>query len=210
MILSFGEIESLSLKAVRGAGLSWGLAEEAGKAVRWLAEHGLDGPQALAGLLPHLDGADYADLRPGIGATQWRPGGEALCPLITGATLSDHAGVLPDRLTLGPVRSPLLLVPFVARAADQLHRPLAIDWSGARVVCGLTGIDAEGELAVSTARTVSVSRTDHLPRARPAAGRPDIDAAILEVLADFARRTYVPASEASRLTGAGAGTSDND
>ncbi|NJO21709.1 MAG: DUF3726 domain-containing protein [Sphingomonadales bacterium] len=37
MIVSLNEIENLSLKACRGAGMSWGLAEEAAQAARWLA-----------------------------------------------------------------------------------------------------------------------------------------------------------------------------
>ena len=48
MHASLNEIESLCKKAARGAGLSWGLAEEAGKAARWLSAHGLDGPGVLA------------------------------------------------------------------------------------------------------------------------------------------------------------------
>ena len=36
MHASLNEIESLCKKAARGAGMSWGLAEEAGKAAKWL------------------------------------------------------------------------------------------------------------------------------------------------------------------------------
>jgi hypothetical protein len=38
----------------------------------------------------------------------------------------------------------------------------------------------------------------------------DIGDEIWEALSAFAHRTYVPASEASRLKGAGAGLTDND
>ena len=39
---------------------------------------------------------------------------------------------------------------------------------------------------------------------------PDTDAPSIDVLVLFAARTYAPATEASRLSGAGAGTTDND
>ena len=45
--LSQNEIEQLCLKAARGAGMSWGLAEEAGFAAAWLAMRGLHGPGGL-------------------------------------------------------------------------------------------------------------------------------------------------------------------
>ena len=44
---SLNEIDSLCQKAARGAGLDWGLAEEAGFAAAWLAARGADGAAAL-------------------------------------------------------------------------------------------------------------------------------------------------------------------
>ena len=37
MNVSMNEVESMAKTAARGAGYSWGLAEEAGKATRWLS-----------------------------------------------------------------------------------------------------------------------------------------------------------------------------
>jgi hypothetical protein len=209
MTLSFGEIESLSLKASRGAGFAWGLAEETGKAVRLLTERGLAGPETLAVHLPKIAGKDYATLRPRLGSHRWRPQGEALCPLITGVALSDHAGILSDMLTLGPIWNPLLLVPFADRVATRLGQPLALDWPETQIVCGRTGIDANGDLAADLVPVVTITRAGHWPKV-VSAKRRDIDPAVIDVLKAYAHRTYVPATEASRLSGAGAGTRDND
>ena len=43
MTFSLNEIEAIGKRAARGAGLPWGLAEEAGKAARWLTARGLPG-----------------------------------------------------------------------------------------------------------------------------------------------------------------------
>ena len=51
MIVSLNEIESLALKAARGAGMSWGLAEEAAVAASWLAARSLPWAETLADLL---------------------------------------------------------------------------------------------------------------------------------------------------------------
>ena len=45
--LSRTETETLCFKAARGAGHSWGIAEEAATAVGWLCAQGLDGTSAL-------------------------------------------------------------------------------------------------------------------------------------------------------------------
>jgi len=210
MILSFGELESLSFKAARGAGLDWGLAEETGKAVRWLAERGLPGPEVLMAHLPRIAGKPYAQLRPLPDADHWRPAGETLCPLINGSALSDHATMLPDSFTLGPVLNPLLLVPFVARVAERLGRPLTLDWSDTQIACGSGGLSIEGDSMVSMATLVTITHAGNAPQNLATGSRRSIEPAVLDVLQRLAHRTYVPATEASRLAGAGAGTSDND
>ena len=58
MSWSLGEIRSLSIKAARGAGMTWGLAEEAGFSVCWLEERGWPGVEALSGYLENLSGYD--------------------------------------------------------------------------------------------------------------------------------------------------------
>ncbi len=55
--LSLNEVETLAAKAARGAGLSWGGAEEVGRAARRLARAGAAWPA----LVISLDGVDYAE-----------------------------------------------------------------------------------------------------------------------------------------------------
>ena len=56
-LLSLNQIEQTTRKAARGAGLAWGLADETGRAVRWLHAHGLPGVAALADWLESIGGA---------------------------------------------------------------------------------------------------------------------------------------------------------
>ena len=55
MSWSVGESGALALKAARGAGMSWGQAEEASFAVRWLQQRGAPGVEALANYLASYD-----------------------------------------------------------------------------------------------------------------------------------------------------------
>ena len=210
MIVSLNEIETTILKAARGAGMEWGLAEEAAQAARFLARLGLPFEAPFLNLLssrawdtpPVLQGAK---LRPGR-ADAW------LCPIRTGAYLSDLgvAGVTRlERLV-----SPLLLLPFAARSIEKIE----MTWKGVRLRLASLGVMLiSGEpcaLAVNRAEEMGLSPFDD---GRPEgslralqAGEARIDEASWTKLQGFEARTYVPASAQSRASGAGAGEIDND
>lgn len=218
---SLNEVEALARKAARGAGMSWGLAEETGKAVRWLALYGLPSLAPLVDLLSAQDGVDYADLRPvetlePEGRAVWRAPGGALCPIASGAALADLAApIAAGRETrLVQLREPMLLLPFVARAARYEGVALAVDVAGAHAALGPGG-PAPFDDALAAARgpidaDVHAEADAPAPQPEPGVGGVALPDELWERASAFAHRTYVPASEASRLTGAGAGTSDND
>ena len=66
MSWSLGETSALALKATRGAGLSWGLAEEAAGAVAWLHERGLPGVAALCSYLGAIADASSSRTETGL------------------------------------------------------------------------------------------------------------------------------------------------
>lgn len=205
---SLNEIEATAKRAARGAGYSWGLAEEASKATRWLSRHGQDGVAALA-LLLDKGFAQPADHRPLAADEVWQSNGD-LCPLAAGAFLSDCA----QHLRSGPVAMrrvamPLLILPFAANAASELRCCMRVEIDGQIAVTDgdhLLCPDRLPELAERI--TVQTSETAPSWRTRRAQMRPDPDS--WDRLAMLAHRTYAPATEESRLRGAGAGLSDND
>lgn len=119
---SIGEIGSLCLRAVRGAGHPWGVAEEASWAVRWLIRAGLPGGDALADA---LEASDLSALSNGISAADMAEAPTRLCP-------SDA----------------MLTLPFLARLAQPGH---ALCYGSpafriARTACDLDLSDAELDL----------------------------------------------------------------
>ena len=209
MTLSLNEVEVLTKKAARGAGYPWGLAEEAGKATRWLHQFGLDGCAALAGLLGDVDGSDLMDWAPVTGA-HWSAGGGTLCPIATGAALSDRAGDLAGSdLQFGPTAHPLLLAPFAAWSAKAADHTVSLKWQDCTVVTDGEAVSisgtpnaARGEVTVATGAPLGTL----LARSSRAAPTPEAVAKLTEI----AGRTYAPATEESRMRGAGSGLSDND
>lgn len=209
---SLNEVEALARKAARGAGMSWGLAEDTGRAIRWLEARGFAGAAALADYLTWRDeGGEVAPLEERSGL--WRGVDGPLCPIAVGAYLSDSAAAdLPVKMTLVSLRKPLLIVPFAAWAAKELERDIKLEsgdedvWLGHGGEAYCAGFSKIDEADVSL-------RQEEVPgdaMRRDVTTRSTAERGPLEVLDRIASRTYAPATEASRLAGAGAGTSDND
>lgn len=211
MTLSLNEVEALAKKAVRGAGYPWGIAEETGKAVRWLCTADVDGCAPLAEYLTRCGGADLFARSP-VQGNVWSSSGDCLCPLLTGAALSDMADTLKDRdIRLESVSYPILLAPFAGLSARQLEATVVLEWDEACVATDGKSLAIQGETATSAATVTARIETDfdHAHRQSTCTrAKPDEDT--LAALNRLAHRTYAPATEASRLSGAGAGLSDND
>lgn len=210
---SLNEIEAETRKAARGVGLSWGLAEDVGRIARLLAH-----TQQLATLADALDalksGRHATGLisdRSGIRATEDRP----LSPLVLASAIADRSAEIAEgTLTISAkVVEPRLLVPMLTSVAERLQRPLRLQLDGHEVVVGRDIAPALAALAeMHTADAILISA---LPRGLDQASPPKtagvaIPDDLWRRVTAFAALTYVPASEHSRLAGAGAGLSDND
>ncbi|MCE8510186.1 DUF3726 domain-containing protein [Ruegeria pomeroyi] len=210
MSFSLNEIEATAKRATRGAGYPWGLAEEAAKATRWLAAHDIDACAELAALLTRVDGVPFADLSPDTGGMTWAAPGGTLCPLAAGAALSDRAAELSDAgFRLEQVARPALLVPFAALIAQQIGRPVSLRWGGGCAVTDGKALDLSGATP-DLAPLVEVTLGGQIDAATPMRSRAQPAPETWATLNRFAHRTYAPATEESRLKGAGAGLSDND
>jgi len=216
MTFSLNEINATCKRATRGAGLSWGLAEEAGYAASWLARHSLPGPEALAGHLTAIDGVGYDQISPQGTSDIWHASGGTLCPLITGAALCDLAGALATGRTiaLGRLSYPLLLLPFVAAASAMENAQLSLSWAGVTAEFG-----PELRLAVAAADSLTQDLVPgvHITMGHTLSGEPvprqtrgHISPEAGRILGSLGHRTYAPDTAESRLSGAGAGLSDND
>lgn len=115
------------VKAARGAGRPWGIAEEAGWAAEWLARRGWPAAEAVSEWLAAPDDPDA-------------------CPVALGLELAE--GSAPPA---GPVRrvevaaeapAPLLALPFLARAARAWGQDARLAWRN-----GSLEVSREGEVA---------------------------------------------------------------
>lgn len=206
MSYSLNEVEATAKRATRGAGFAWGLAEDAAKATRWLCAHGVDGVGHLAVLLDQSDRSLHA---PSSIEGAWTGEG-ALCPLHAGCLLSDSAHLLNAHpIVMEHVASPVLLIPFAALASRQLKTPVSLECDGIAICTDGHILSATPDWP-ATVQSVTVTLGGHVPASSPRQTRMTPHPADWDALNRFAHKTYAPATEESRLLGAGAGLSDND
>ena len=190
--LSLNEVETLSAKAARGAGFSWGLAEDIGRAARRIASEDESWGLAILSLVENARSFEPPDA---ARAARWRKGEtdiaveRPLCPVRTAALLLDdppQAGAMP--LAILDVGLPIWLDAMLRRSNMRMAHPAALLTFRADVVI-------ERRLAI---------------RQPVADRRGAVDQRTLEALNSFAARTYVPESERSRVHGAGGGRVDDE
>ena len=196
MSWSVGEASALALKAARGAGMAWGQAEEAGFAVRWLQQRTAPGIEALSHYLEIYDSGEPAQQH---------------CPIAIGTAISDTAITPP--IDLGMVHLPLLLVPFIAAIANEQPIRLTVDdmtidifnhdFQVSQPLAKIVLPQAQCSLTIGDV-------TGFTPNSQCAVRVPDTAADAMARLDQFAHRTYAPATEESRMSGAGADKDVND
>ena len=192
MSYSLNEYEALCKKAARGIGMHWGHSEEVGKAARLLGTHGLDDGRLVLRAIETFGPQNALWLGP------------ALC---------DEGWTFEEPLVIRGTESPALMLPFLYMIVFDRNVSLCVTWdrfaaivSSAGIYCILhDGLYKDGPLDISISK-ISGSQHDVLR----AQSRVNIPQEVLDRLDSLAHKTYAPATEESRLAGAGAGLSDND
>lgn len=213
--ITLAEIEFYLRKAARAVQLDWGIAEEAGKAARWLAAFSLPGPELLVGHLKYIDGKPYLGFIPDCTQPVWKAGSGLICPVIAGAALADRSAQMLDGkvFELSNVAYPLLLAATVGQAARCHQTVFTTSWANVSVSCFENGISIDGnrddlllsEVGSVTCRQGESSTAEQLPSTMAYS----VDSEIWGQIDALAFKTYAPATEESRA-GAGAGLVDND
>lgn len=201
MIVSLNEIEGLALKAARGAGFEWGLAEEIAWAARSLASYDLDVIAALEDML----------------VQPWHRRDSRGCPIRLGCHVAD-AWPAPLPGTVPFIGWPIWLIPFIGAVVAQSGGPAGIFWGATRIIltpdppAGVR-LHVEGFLldrCVDPIQIVPVAASPANAGRLPHRGERQVKPAAWHRLEQLGTKTYVPASQQSREAGAGAGLSDND
>ena len=152
---------------------------------------------------------------PSIQTGVWRANVAPLCPFISGVAFSDRAQplvnelLLKQELRLEQIAEPLLLCFFADQAARHCNAMIRLDWQGGSAVTN--GHNASlTDNSQSSLSDVTISLIDTRIAGDTLSQRGYPAEKTWQTLNLYAARTYAPATEESRLKGAGAGLSDND
>ncbi|WP_158818878.1 DUF3726 domain-containing protein [Methylocapsa sp. S129] len=212
--LSLNEVESLAAKVGRGAGFSWGLAEEIGRGARRLAQGGFPWADALLAL---AEKAEAMQAPSPAQAEQWRvhrsetDSTTTLCPVRTAALLIDDPAILQAALMhLRNVGLPIWIVGVLA--APSAAGGFEVAWPTASAWVDRQGVmpKAPGGAWLTPAADVTISPGAAPSRETRPPRRTIVDDVVLTALGSFAARVNVPASESSRAMGAGGGSVDEE
>ena len=202
---SLNELNLMVRRATRGAGFAWGIAEEAGKATRWLCSFGLDG---VGLLIDELDEASKKKALVNVNHHTW----VGKSALLIGIALIDRVGFsLPHRIE--GLKNPLFLAPFMAQRAQEEQQSLTLECTQGSITVTPSGrLSMHSHLSVYHRLHLNVSNQDHLiiGEEHYYQYRAFLNLQAIECLTELAQRTYVPDSLSNSASDAGAGLLDKD
>ncbi len=120
---TLSEIDTTSKRATKGAGFSWGVAEEVGKNMRLLELFGLPGVKNLNQYLK-----DYKQEKQFQKITLISETNNAnkypFCPIILGTNFIDQVNLLDKKanIHISNVAFPILFLPFASRASEIIGK----------------------------------------------------------------------------------------
>jgi len=123
---SLSEIETLSKRASRASGFSWGIAEEIGKNIRMLEMFGLSGIKNLNYYYKVKKNKKFEKLS--IITEENEKKKTEFCPIISGVNFLDQVKSLEKfgKIKFQNIAYPILFLPFVSRASEVVGKKLKL------------------------------------------------------------------------------------
>tara|TARA_B110000196_G_scaffold101736_1_gene88438 strand:+ start:566 stop:1177 length:612 start_codon:yes stop_codon:yes gene_type:complete len=201
---SLSEIDTVSKRASKAAGFSWGVAEEVGKNIRWLEMFGLPGIKNLNNFFIkkkdyHFENLNLIKANNKIVRSQF-------CPIVAGISFLDQIKSLENlnEIKLEKIAYPLLFLPFVSRASEIIGKRLFLKFDDNSFLLNFNSnifsnfIKSE---IISLANIVSIKFLDNTDL---------FSDSEWDELYKLSKNTFVDESNSLKQSGAGAGLTDND
>ena len=121
---SLSEIETVSKRASRAAGYSWGISEEVGKNIRLLEMFGLPGIKNLNHYFDERKKQEFEKLK--LISNENKSTKLQYCPIISGTSFLDQVKSLDNinEIKFERIAYPLLFLPFASRASEIIGKRL--------------------------------------------------------------------------------------
>ena len=202
---SSSEIITVSKRATKAAGYSWGVAEEVGKNIDVLELIGIAGIQNLKSYLSDIK--TKTPIGPNVIESQNKIDNESLCPILTGICLIDdfkNIEILKEIIFYN-VSFPLLMIPFISRLSFLIGKRVSIEIDEYKFKFNLdkymfSNSDINS-LILENAKNVRITIFEN---------EDSFSQEVWDELYELSTDTFVEENEKLKSTAAGAGLEDND
>ena len=200
---SFSEIETISKRASRGAGFTWGVSEEIGKSVRLMEMYGLPGILYLKSYLEKISNHNYQKIT--IISADNITNNIPYCPISVGVNFMDQAYNLEkiDKINFSNLAYPLLVVPFLSRSSEIIGKKILLNFENFKFLFNYN------QSIFSNFDNSLISKTKNFFMSFNQ-NEDNFDKMTWDTLYKISQKTFVDETESSKKTSAGAGLTDND
>ena len=196
---SLYEIETTVKRVARHQGLSWGIAEEAGKIVRSLEQSELPGLESFNRLIsfPYNKCETVIDLT--------KNNHKNLCPIHFSIFFLDqsHATDLHQSFKFLNMQEPLLAIPLLIKAAQK--NLISFEFTSTE----LNFLISSGNIMILDKNQIP-HQSNNITMKISNKRQPQYSEETWDRLYELSLETFVEESEEKKLSGAGAGLTDND
>ena len=205
LMQSSSEINTISKRATRAVGYSWGVAEEVGKCISSIEMFGISGVENLNNYFKTIKNIEPEGPKQIEKINKLND--KSLCPIYTGLKLIDNYKSVDGIKALKFINLdyPLLLLPFVNKLSYLIGKRIEISIDDINAECNLnTCVLADHQiksLIIKKANTVKINILEN---------EDSFSSKTWDELYKMSTETFVEETEQSKQTGAGAGLRDND
>ena len=184
------EIETISKRASRAAGYTWGVSEEIGKCIKSLELYQISGLENLNDYLKKIKNLEPKGLQKIENKNSLKEGN--FCPIYTGIALMDASSKIMELKTLSiqPVDFPILLIPFLNRISYKIGKMIEVKFDEIEILLNLNNyISSNSDL-----RKKILKSTEHLT-INVIENKDTFDASVWDSLYELSTETFVEESE---------------
>ena len=201
--MSFSEIETVSKRASKATGYSWGISEEIGKSIRILEMFNLPGISTLNQYLKKIKNNHPKKLK---NILKINKSDDELCPIYTGVSILDNCNQLEDLniIKFFNINYPLLIIPFLSRSSEIINKPIHVILDEGKFILNsnktiFTNIEKSYNSKISKELTIQFEADKNL-----------FTDTEWKELYKLSEDTFVPETDSLKNSAAGAGLTDND
>ena len=201
--MSFSEIETVSKRASKAIGYSWGISEEIGKSIRILEMFKLPGISTLNQYFKKIKNNHPKKLK---NILKINKSEDELCPIYTGVRILDNCNQLEDLnvIKFFNINYPLLIIPFLSRSSEIINKPIHVILDEGKYMLNsnktiLTNIEKSNNSKISKELTIQFEENKNL-----------FTDTEWKELYKLSEDTFVPETDSLKSSAAGAGLTDND